>query len=227
MTGNEMVTNQRTSASSDLSAADLAGGASRRMGRDKALMMLDGRTLLERAIASVSSVADDTFVVGDREAYHHFGVPVIADAFRDTGPLGGIATALRHARHQHVLIVACDMPFLSSPLLVAMARQPRDYDVLLPVTSRMAGDRREEPTYETLHAIYGRAVLPAIESRIERGELQVVAALAGLTVRELPEAWLCEYDPALRSFVNANRPEDWDTAMALLGEEPVSVEDRV
>jgi molybdenum cofactor guanylyltransferase len=222
-----MTTNQSQPVALDLSAAVLAGGASRRMGRDKALMTLDGRTLLERAVVAVASVARDTFVVGDRAAYHQFGVAVVADEFPGAGPLGGIATALRHARHAHVLVVACDMPFLSVPLLQAMAAQPRDFDVLVPVTSSVASGQRSASTYETLHAIYERSILPAIELRIARGELQVAAALAGLAVRELPEAWLREYDPAMRSFVNANRPDDWQAAKALFGDESVSVEDRV
>ncbi len=222
-----MTTNQSQPATGDLSAAVLAGGASRRMGRDKALMTLGGRTLLERAIAAVASVADETFVVGDREPYRQFGVPVVPDAFPGAGPLGGIGTALRHARHEHVLVVACDMPFLSVPLLRAMAEQRRDFDVLVPVTGIAAGGQRLASTYETLHAIYERSILPAIELRINRGELQVVAALVGLTLRELPEAWLREYDPALRSFVNANRPDDWEAATSLLSDESVSVEDRV
>lgn len=222
-----MTTDQTQPVTRDLSAAVLAGGASRRMGRDKALMTLDGRTLLERAIAAVASIADDTFVVGDRAPYHQFGIPVVADVFPGAGPLGGIATALRHASHEHVLVVACDMPFLSLPLLRAMAAQSRDYDVLVPVTSSSPGDPRAASTYETLHAIYGRAILPAIELRIGCGELRVVAALAGLAVRELPEAWLRTYDPALRSCVNANRPDDWEAAKALLGDESVSVEDLV
>jgi molybdopterin-guanine dinucleotide biosynthesis protein A len=197
------------------------------MGRDKALMTLGGRTLLERAIAAVASVAGETFVVGDREPYRQFGVPVVPDAFPGAGPLGGIGTALRHARHEHVLVVACDMPFLSVRLLRAMAEQRRDFDVLVPVTGSAASDQRLASTYETLHAIYERSILPAIELRINRGELQVVAALAGLTLRELPEAWLREYDPSLRSFVNANCPDDWEAATSLLSDESVSVEDRV
>jgi molybdopterin-guanine dinucleotide biosynthesis protein A len=227
MAGSTMMSNQSQPAALELSAAVLAGGASRRMGRDKALMTLDGRTLLDRAVAAVASLAGDTFVVGDRASYHQFGVPVVADLFPGAGPLGGIATALRHARHEHVLVVACDMPFLSLPLLRAMAAQPRDYDVLVPVIGGSPNRLRTASTYETLHAIYERSILPALELRIARGELQVAAALAGLVVRELPEAWLREYDPALRSFVNANRPDDWEAAKALFGDESVSVEERV
>ena len=210
----------------DLSAAILAGGASRRMGTDKALMTLAGRTLLERAIERVAVVANETMVVGDRRPYYRFGVTVIADAFRGAGPLGGIATALLHARNEYVLVVACDMPFLSVELMDAMARLPRDYDVLVPVTNRSRRSQGSRSTYETLHAIYRRTCLPEIESRIATGEVQVAALLEALTVRTLSEEWMRQYDRGLVSFVNANRPDDWAAAKALFGEPSVSVEER-
>ncbi len=198
----------------EMSAAVLAGGASRRMGADKALMMLAGRTLLDRAVTSVSGIAGETLIIGDRSPYHRYGVPVVADTYPGAGPLGGIATALRQARYEAVLVVACDMPFLSLPLLAAMAGLPRDYDVLLPVTDGASGVNGGPATYQTLHAIYRRGCLPAIERKIELGELQVTAALTGLTVQELPESWLRRFDPDLVSFTNANRPGDWDAVTA-------------
>lgn len=210
----------------NLSAAILAGGASRRMGTDKALLTLSGRTLLERTIATVARVADDVMIAGDRGPYHRFGVPVIPDVFPGTGTLGGIATALRHARHEYVLVVACDMPFLSARLLEAMAGQPRDFDVLVPLTHASHSRQGGQHTYQTLHAIYGRTCLAPIERRLADGDLRVFAALAGLRVRELPEDWLRRYDPDLDSFVNANHPDEWIAASARLGDEPSTVEDR-
>ena len=197
-----------------LSAAILAGGASRRMGTDKALLSLAGRTLLERAIARVASVADDVQIVGERNAYHRFGVPVVPDAFPGAGTLGGIATALRHARHDAVLVVACDMPFLSVRLLTAMAEQPSDADALVPVTAAARSDQGGTRTYETLHAIYRRSCLRPFERRIANGELKVVSALSDVRMRELPEAWLRRYDPDLDSFMNTNDAADWATAQA-------------
>lgn len=196
------------------------------MGSDKALLTLAGRTLLERAIASLAGVVDDLTIVGDREAYHRFGVPVIADAFPGAGALGGIATALQHARHEFALVVACDMPFLSRGLLEAMAGQPRDYDALVPVTIEAQSSKAGRRIYETLHAIYGRGCLAPLERRIADGELKVVTALAGVKVRELSEEWLRNYDPQLQSFVNTNRPEEWAAALARIRGETSTVEVR-
>ncbi|HEX5167316.1 MAG TPA: molybdenum cofactor guanylyltransferase [Thermomicrobiales bacterium] len=218
------LTHQTTRA--ELSSAILTGGASRRMGSDKALLSVAGTTLLERAIRSVERVAGDIFIVGDRQPYRKFGVPVVADAYPGSGPLGGIATALRQARYEHVLVVACDMPFLSVALLEAMANERRDYDVLVPVRGQQADVQGGMRTYETLHAIYRRVCLPHLKQRLAQSELKVADALAGLRVRELPERWLRQHDPELLSFVNANRPEEWAAARRRLEEQVSTVEDQ-
>ncbi|MEX1159094.1 MAG: molybdenum cofactor guanylyltransferase [Thermomicrobiales bacterium] len=213
-------------ADAGLSAAVLAGGASRRMGVDKALLRLAGKTLLQRAISAVSEAADDVRVIGDREEYHHFGVPVEPDLYPGTGPLGGIATALRRARHKHVLVVACDMPFLSVELMTAMAAVPRGYHALVPVTDTPRSSHGGERTYETLHAIYRTSCVDLIELRIASGQLKAFEMLAEMVVHELPEGWLRRYDPELSSLVNANDPDEWLAATARLGDNLTTVEDR-
>lgn len=191
-----------------LSAAVLTGGLSRRMGIDKALIEVHGRTLVERVIAAVATVSDDVFLVGDRPAYHRFGVRVVADEYPNAGSLGGIATALRHARHDRVLVVACDMPELSFRLLGAMARLVTEADVVIPTTPAGRSEQGGACTYETLHAIYRRSCLAPIEQRLADGRLKVVDFLDDVQVRVLDEAWLREYDPHLASFANVNTPED-------------------
>ncbi|MDQ4044050.1 MAG: molybdenum cofactor guanylyltransferase [Chloroflexota bacterium] len=205
-----------------LSAAVLTGGASRRMGTDKASISLGGMTLLERALAIVREVADEVFIVGDRPSYHRYGVRVESDAFPGAGTLGGIATALRVASNPRVLVVACDMPLLSPELLKAMVELPVKDDVVvpwLPVEHERQGGKG---TYETLHAIYRRDCLPHIERRIADGELRVVGFFDDVRVRMLDEDWLRQYDPDLRSFRNANTPEELEIVRQLLVEEHVS-----
>jgi molybdenum cofactor guanylyltransferase len=107
-----------------LSAAILAGGKSSRMGRDKALLPLvdGGAPMLAIVLDRLSAVADDLLVVAvDRERYEPFGARVVPDLYPGGGPLVGIHAAVAHAKHQHCLVVACDMPFLSAPLLDRMA----------------------------------------------------------------------------------------------------------
>ena len=192
----------------NLSVAVVAGGRSRRMGRDKALIEIHGRPLLQRVIAQVSTVGDEVFVVAsERPEYAAFGVRVVPDRVPGAAALGGIYTAVAEASHPFCLVVACDMPYISSDLLRHMAGLPREYDALVPVTT---GDPTQgtRDTFETLHAIYGKSCLPAMARRLERGDLKLAELLAELNVRRLPDSAIRTYDPELLSFFNANTPED-------------------
>jgi molybdopterin-guanine dinucleotide biosynthesis protein A len=129
--------------------------------------------------------------------------------------LVGIATALRAAQCDFALVVACDMPLLSLPLLRAMAREPRDYDALVPALIGNRNDRAGDLALEPLHAIYSRTCVPSIDARLRAGRLKVWEFLATVRMRTLPAAWVREYDPALTSFVNANDPRELAVARAL------------
>ncbi len=75
-------------------------------------------------------------VANDQARYAALGARVVPDLHRDVGALGGIQAAIAWSAHDHCLVVACDMPFLSLPLLRRMADEPRNYDVLGPADSR-------------------------------------------------------------------------------------------
>ena len=200
-----------------LSAAVLAGGKSSRMGTDKALLPLRSgdppllRTVLDR----VGAVADQTFIVANRPSYAAFGVPVIPDRYQEGGTLGAIATALGACQHDHCLVVACDLPFLNLALLRWMADQPRDYDVLVP---RLPGESRQGVglVYQTLHAIYGKGCLPAIQRRLAAGERQIIGFFGDMRVRPVDEVEVRRLDPHLRSFFNANTPAAAEEARRIL-----------
>ena len=101
-----------------LSAAALAGGQSRRMGTDKALLPLvaGGEPMLGVVLKRLSAVADDVLVVADdRAKYAALGARVVPDLRPDVGALGGIQAAIASSAHDHCLVVACDMPFLACP----------------------------------------------------------------------------------------------------------------
>ena len=192
-----------------LSAAMLAGGLSRRMGTDKALLTLrPGDPPLARIVLDrVATVADEVFVVASgRPGYERFGARVVPDRYPEAGTLGGIATALTVAAHAHCLVVACDMPFLNPELLRWLADQPRDYEVLVP---RLPGESRQGGglVYQTLHAVYARSALPAIERRLAAGDRRVISFFPEARVREVDLPTVQRLDPELLSFYNANTPE--------------------
>lgn len=201
-----------------LSAAVLAGGQSRRMGRDKALIDIDGTPMLARAIATLRLISDDVFVVGNRSEYRQFGTRLFDDAYPGTGTLGGIATAILHARHDYVVVVACDMPLLNPKLLQALADEPRDYDVLVPALANERSSQGGRLTYEALHAIYSKRCLPAIERRLSADQLKVVGFFDEVDVRAVEQTWLEQFDPELSSFLNTNSPSDLNEARSQAAE---------
>lgn len=205
-----------------LSAAALAGGKSRRMGADKALLPLvgGGAPMLALVLKRLRDVADDVSIVAnDGERYTRFGARVVPDVHADMGPLGGIQAAISHAAHEHCLVVACDMPFLSPRLLHWMACEPRDYDVLIPVIPGESRQGRQGGVLQTLHAIYSKRCLPAIASRIGDGNRQVIGFFDDIVVRTIDVDQLKRWDPEMRSFFNANTPEALAAAGAMVRDE--------
>ncbi len=195
------------------SIALLAGGQSRRMGRDKALLDFLGEPLLARVIRRVRPLTDDLFIVAtDRPEYQQFGVPVVPDRIPGRGPLGGIYTALATARHEYCLVLSCDLPFVNPKLLAALLALPRDYDVLVPVRREQTQQGGQE-TLETLHAVYARSCLPAIERCLLEGRWKIISFFPEVRVRQVDETTLRRYDPDLASFLNTNTPEAYQRAL--------------
>jgi molybdenum cofactor guanylyltransferase len=198
------------------SIAILAGGRSRRMGKDKALMQLDpnGPSLLKLVIEAVRPLTDDLFAVASgRPEYARFGAAVKPDLYPNAGALGGIGSALRHARGERTLVVSCDHPYLSRALLEAMLAWPGEWEALVPVVegeSRQGGGQIRQ----TLHAVYTKRCLPAIEAAIAAGRLQTAGILREVQSLELPVEALKAFDPELRSLMSINTPSELDRARA-------------
>lgn len=183
-----------------LTVAIQAGGKSSRMGRDKSFVLFQGRPLIEVVRAAVEGLGDELILVTNKpDAYAHLGLPMVSDLYPETGPLGGIYTALHHAAHPHVLTVACDMPWLNRPLLAYMAGLRGSADVIVP-----RWDKFPEP----LHAVYSRACLEPIRDKLEAQMYKITAFYGRVAVRFLDRAEIERFDPDGRSFVNVNTPDD-------------------
>ena len=164
--------------------------------------------MLGVVLERLSAVSDDVFVVANDQArYAALAARVVPDLHRDVGALGGIQAAITSSAHEHCLVVACDMPFLSLPLLRRMADEPRNYDVLVPLIPGESRQRGDGLVFQTLHAIYSKRCLPFIEKRIAEGNKQVVGFFEDVQVRTLDVAEIARWDPGLQSFFNANTPE--------------------
>jgi molybdopterin-guanine dinucleotide biosynthesis protein A len=202
----------------DVSAAVLAGGKSVRMGTDKALVPLSpgGPAMLELVLGTLRAVASDLFIVAsERPAYSRFGVPVVPDRFPGSGVLGGIATALHHARHDRCLVVACDMPLINPELLRILVDMISPADAVVPRT-RARSRQGNNVTFQPLHAVYHRRCLPAIERALTDRRLSAIAFLADVHVRFVEESVLRAIDPELRSLTSVDTPERLAEVRALL-----------
>jgi molybdopterin-guanine dinucleotide biosynthesis protein A len=181
----------------------LAGGRSRRMGTNKALLPLGGRRLVDRAIDLLAPHVEDLFVVGPPEAFPFLHVPVFPDEVRQAGPLGGILTGLRHARFENSLVLGVDLPFLTAEVLDrVLATVSSEADVTIP---------RYHDTQETLCGVYSRRCITPIEGMLMAGHKAVLELLKRVRTRILEEEFfqdLLAADP----FFNINTREDYEEA---------------
>jgi len=196
----------------------LAGGASRRMGRDKAFLELNGRPLIKIVIERMARVCAEVLVVADDvRPYAGLGVPVVVDRFHGVGVLGGLHAGLEAAAHELALAVGCDMPFLNPDLLRAFAGWAEGFDVAVLRHEPPPRDARGTEGglfIEPLHATYRRTCLSAMEAAIRTGERRIISFFPHVRVRYVTPEDVTPFDPDLRSFHNVNTPEEWEAVRA-------------
>lgn len=206
-----------------VAAAVLAGGQSRRMGRDKAFVPFGGRPLIERALETLDRRFDDVLVVAnDLERYAYLGRRVVADLRPGAGSLGGIYTAVALGTSEaasHVFVCACDMPFIDEALIdLLLAEAGRDEaegapDVVVPEDP---GAPEASAGLHPLCAVYGRRTLPAIERRLAEGRLKVIGFYDDVRVRRVGPSALARAGVPSHALMNTNTPEDLALAEAIL-----------
>jgi len=180
----------------------LAGGRSSRMGQDKALLELDGMTLVAWAVKSLRTVCEDVAISGGAAGVAAYG-RVIGDGQPGRGPLGGIVAALEQSGTEWNLFLAVDVPFV--PELVWQGLMER-----AEAGGAVAVMARCEGQVQPLCAAYARAALPVMRAELEAGRWKVTAAAAAAGQVEYVDfqeaAW----------FRNVNTPEDFQGAVVHL-----------
>lgn len=184
-----------------------AGGESRRMGQDKALMPFLGRPLIQRVIDRLSPIADEVIVTTNNpDDYRFLGLPLFPDLKPGRGALGGLYTALSSANGDVVAVVACDMPFVSTTLIETAHRLivEEGADVVIPDSGG---------GLEPMHAVYRRKTcLPAIESAIEADKWRLISWFPQVKVHILQPEEIQVHDPSGLAFWNLNTPEEFAEA---------------
>ena len=185
-----------------ITGAVLAGGKSRRYGKNKALEVFRGKRLIEHGLEALRSFCDPVFVVvNDVGTYQHLEATIIQDILPEQGPLGGIHTALLFSPNEWVQVRATDMPFFSAAVAALMCEVKDGYDAVVPECNGL---------HETLLALYHRRCIPSVASILEKGERKITALYEKVRVRTLREEEWRGLDPEGMSFVNVNTMEDME-----------------
>lgn len=177
----------------------LAGGQSSRMGRDKALIEIDGVSMLQRGIGLLRPHAKEILVIGDPAKYAPDHARVVPDDTPGNGPLGGIITALKHARYVRLIVLACDLPHINDRLLMHLKQGlVGDVDAVVP---------RHDALLEPLAATYHRHAIEAFQRNVAESRLKMSDAIAKVNAQYLDvvpgqDGWPADL------FRNLNSPAD-------------------
>ena len=197
-----------------VSGVIMAGGVSQRLGKNKALERIGGRTLIERVVDILVPLTTEVLVVvAQPEQAAAFRLPpsvrVVSDRYPGKGSLGGIFTGLDASAEPWSLVVACDMPFLSRELLRYLRGESSDVDVVVPLLGGQI---------EPLHALYSKACLTPMERMVRAGDLKIAPLFEAVRVRYVDEGTIDRIDPRHLSFFNINTQADLQEARRLLRE---------
>ena len=179
-------------------AVILAGGESKRMGQDKASLRFGHDSLVNRAIRHMQPLFD-TVVISVREPREHLSVPQLCDGGGDRGPMAGVATALEHVDSQWVFALACDMPFVSPEMVVAMADKRANQDVVVPCVDQVI---------QPLAAFYSKSCLSVMQAQMDEGRRSLRALIAKVNASIVSEQELRSFDPELLSFMDLDTRAD-------------------
>ena len=184
----------------DVTAFILAGGKSTRMGADKAFVLLDGRTLLARALDTARSITPEVRIVGDPQKFASFA-PTVEDIFPNCGPLGGIHSALRSSPTDLNLMLAVDVPFVSPALLQHLVGRASNSPATVTVAQTGGG-------YQPLCAVYRRNFADAAEEALQEGRYKIDTLFAASSTQTIAERELEAAGFSPRMFRNLNTPQE-------------------
>ncbi len=186
-----------------MSAIILAGGKSKRMGGDKALLQVSGLRLIEKIAHDIEPYFQEIIIssANSEDMYNFLPFPVVADKEKNQGPLMGILTGLHASKYPINFVMACDIPEINVFFLQKMMAFTSDYDIVVPVTG--------ENMFEPLFAFYHKRVIPHIESLLDNGVRKVIELFPLCRAKYISlegEDW----------YFNLNTDEDYERYLKIL-----------
>ncbi len=164
---------------------------------DKCWRQVDGIPMIARVLQAVAPVVDQTFIVGGSQTPE--GIQLVHDTDPGAGPLAAIATGMRATEADLYLIVACDIPLVTSELLQYIVDSAAGVDAVVPMVAGF---------YEPLCAMYARQCLPAINQALASGRRRADSFFPQVQVRRIMEAELSQFGPPKDLLLNVNTPEE-------------------
>lgn len=167
------------------------------MGTDKAQLLLDGVSLLERCISLCKGFASEILISSNLEDHAKFGFPVVPDEIENTGPLGGIYSCLKKSRYQLNFVISVDAAFVTGEFVKYLSGETGDTEAVVPFS-----DRGKEP----LIAFYNKSCLPKMKESLDESDYKMHNLLEKLNTKLVnSEEWI---NKSPKLFHNLNRPED-------------------
>jgi molybdopterin-guanine dinucleotide biosynthesis protein A len=185
----------------------LAGGRNTRIGTNKALLKVDGGTIIENTAAVLSPLFESLIVVTNSpDSYEFLGLNTVPDLEPGKGPLVGIYSGLLASSDKWNFVVGCDMPFLSPELIAFMSKFCDASDVVVP---------RLDSYYESLHAFYNKSCLDSMKEQIESGNLKINSLFATLRLHEVTREEIERFGDTHTLFFNVNTLSDLEFARSM------------
>ena len=199
----------------ELSLIIQAGGESRRMGQDKALIEFCGRPLVQYLVDRLAGLTDDVIITTNRpEMFTFTGARLAGDVYPGRGAIGGLYTALFSATRPAAAVIGCDMPFASKSLFMRLwqVMEEGSFDVVIPSSPK---------GLEPLHAVYRpQPCLQPIWQMLMTGQNKMISFLPLVKTCIFSLEETAELDPEFRMFHNINTPEDITLAEEMLRADP-------
>lgn len=180
-----------------ITAIILSGGKSKRMGSDKALLEINGTSLLEKSIKLCNPFCNDIIISSNNLEHQNFGYSVIADEVENCGPIGGIASCLKKSNTEWNFVISVDAAFVENDFIEFLFSVIENAEAIVPVS---------ENGKEPLIALYNTSCLPVVEEKLEAGDFKMHNLLNAINTKFVDaQSWVDKY-PKL--FHNLNRPGD-------------------
>jgi len=184
----------------------MAGGKSSRMGTNKALLKIDGKTVIERIADELQKCVDEIIVVTNHfDDYRFLGYPMVEDIYKEMGPMGGIHAGLLASTTEKNLVVACDMPFISADLGRFLLTQLDNYQVVVPEI---------EDQFHPLFAGYKKELAPIIEEALKENQLRIRYFFKQLKTKTIYLEDITKENITFNheNVYNMNYPDDYEQA---------------